>query len=127
MDSPISISKEVLPSLDGFGFTETVLGDPQGSLRQYRNSRGVHVREYRDRFEIHEDRVNPRTNPVGHLLLDSPESILAFGATSLLAGNRNYSDGSHLSRFRLTSNPLGFLLIFLSLNNILGRIKRLIS
>jgi len=124
MDSPISISKEVLPCLDGFGFTETVLGDPQGSLRQYRNSRGVHVREYRDRFEIHEDRIDPRTNPMGHLLVDSPETVLAFAATALLAGKRNNSDGS---RFHLTGSPFGFLLMFLSLNNILGRIKRLIS
>jgi hypothetical protein len=122
MDNTISISKEVLPCLEGFGFTETILGDPKGSLKQYRNSRGVHVREYMDRFEIHEDRIDPQTNPVGHLLVDSPETIVAFVATSLITANRKNTKSSHFF-----GNPFGFLLIFLSLNNILGRIKRLIS
>ena len=115
MDEGLSISKEVLPDLEGFEFDETILGDPMGSLKQYRNARGVHVREFPDRYEIHVDQVDPRTNPLGHLISDSPETLVAFAATSILAKK---------SKSASLGNPFGFLFFFLSLNHILGRIKR---
>jgi hypothetical protein len=110
----ISISKEVLPSLEGFEFDETNLGDAMGSVRQYRNARGVHVREFPDHFEIHVDQVDPRTNPLGHLIYDSPETLVAFATTSFL---KSKTKSMNLS-------PLSFFFLFLSLNRILGRIKR---
>jgi hypothetical protein len=116
-ESEFSISKQVLPSLEGFDFDETILGDPKGSMNQYRNSSGVHVREYCDRFEIHVDMVDPRTNPLGHLITDSPETILAFGAASILSRRVKHAPSAF-------GNPLGFLFLFLSLNNFLGKIKR---
>jgi len=116
MDNSFLVSKEVLPSLDGFGFVETVLGDPEGCLRQYRNTNGLHVREYEEYFEIHEDRVDPRVDPLGHLVLDSPETLLAFGAASILTTSaRKHS--------RPFGGPLSFLLIFFSLNKILRKLK----
>ena len=60
MDDSFLVSKEVLPSLDGFEFDETLLGDPRGCLRQYRGANGLHVREYENYFEIHQDQVDPR-------------------------------------------------------------------
>jgi hypothetical protein len=103
--------------MEGFDFDETILGDPKGSMKQYRNSRGVHVREYCDRFEIHVDAIDPRTNPLGHLITDSPETIVAFGATSILSRRMKQAPP-------LFGNPLGFLFLFLSLNSFLGKIKR---
>ena len=113
MDEGLSISKKVLNDLEGFGFDETILGDSRGSLRQYRNAHGVHVREFSDHFEIHVDEIDPRSNPLGHLISDSPETLVAFAATSILA-RKSTSIG----------NPFGFLFLFLTLNRILGRIKR---
>src|SRR3984893_14486985 len=108
MDEGLSISKKVLNDLEGFGFDETILGDSRGSLRQYRNARGVHVREFRDHFEIHVDEIDPRTNPLGHLISDSPETLVAFAATSILA--RKTKSAS-------LGNPFGFIFLFLSLNH----------
>jgi hypothetical protein len=118
MDDSFLVSKEVLPSLDGFGFVETVLGDPQGCLKQYRNANGLHVREYEEYFEIHEDQIDPRADPLGHLVFDSPETLVAFGATSVLT----HSAENHS---RPLGGPLSFLLIFFSLNKILRKLKRL--
>lgn len=125
MDNSISISKELLTSLEGLGFSETVLGDRMGSIRQYRNKNGVHVREYRDKFVIHQDKVDPRVDPIGHLFRDSPETLLAFGP-SLLASSR--LRGASRTRYAssISFNPLIFLLAFLSFNRVLGRIKRLL-
>ncbi len=80
----IAVSKEVLPSLSE-DYEETVLGDRRGAIRQFRNSSGLHVREYEDNFVIHVDKVDPRRNPLGHLVMDSPETILAIGAGLFLA------------------------------------------
>jgi hypothetical protein len=146
----ISISKEVLPSLEDFGFEETQLGEKRGSIKQYRNVSGLHAREYSDRFVIHRDRADPRSDPIGHILRDSPETLVAALATSSLlplAGRkhryeredqaqedhaspekRKPSDGTEDDRspFLPSMSPLGFLLIFLSLRTILGRIKEAI-
>ncbi|MDA4131339.1 MAG: hypothetical protein OK457_11260 [Thaumarchaeota archaeon] len=122
-DSSIFVTKEVLPSLDGYGLTESVIGDPKGSLRQYRNSRGLHVREYEDRYEIHVDLVDPQEDPLGHLVFDSPETLSAIAASSLLARKAKSSSSPTV---RLFGNPFGFLFLFLFFNNIFGKIKRLI-
>lgn len=116
----ISISKDALPSIEEFGFEETILGDPKGSLKQYRNSTGLHVREYPDRFVIHRDRVDPREDPLGHLIKDSPETLLSLGGA--LVTSRSVSSESKSSSL----NPLVFILAFLSLNRILRLIKRLL-
>jgi hypothetical protein len=120
------ISKEVLPSLEGFGFVETVLGDPNGSLKQYRNSTGVHVREYKEYFEVHKDRFDPRVNPARHLLYDSPETLLAFGAASLLTRGLSSKRESEKYPASAYGNPLAFLRIFLSLNHFFRFLKKLL-
>jgi hypothetical protein len=125
-DGELSISKEVLPSIDESRFEPTNLGDPRGAIRQYRSASGVHIREYDDHFVVHIDRIDPRTDPFGHLLVDSPESILAFGAASLLASplkrktsEEDSSSGSFLA-------PFSFFLTFFSLNRIFRIFKRLL-
>ena len=117
----ISISKEVLPSLEEYGFAETVLGDPKGCLRQYRNATGLHAREYSDRFVVHKDQVDPRTDPVGHLTKDAPEMLLAAGAAFALSTRRRSSANTngHFS-------PVIIYLSFLSINRILQVLKKII-
>jgi len=127
----LSISKEVLGSLDGFGFRETTLGDPKGSLRQYRNGTGIHVREYRDRFVIHKDSIDPRENPIGHLVRDSPETLFALGVSSIISVRQmKKTNPDHKKSPKFPSclgSPIGFLFLFLSLNSLFGWIKKLIS
>ena len=119
-DDSLRISKEVLSSLEGLDFVETLLGDPGGCLRQYRNSTGIHVREFEDYFEVHKDRVDPRNNPIGHLICDSPETLVAFGAASVLT--RRFSRKKESSY----GSPLDFLSLFFSLNRFFRVLKKLL-
>ena len=59
---------------------ETLLGQKNGANRQYRYG-NLHIREYDEEFLVHTDKVDPRKNPIGHLVYDAPEVLvgLAFG------------------------------------------------
>ncbi len=122
----IRISKEVLPSLPE-GYMETRLGDLRGARRQFRNSSGVHAREYEGEYTVHVDRADPRTDPIGHLVRDSPETLLS-AAAGLLVG------GSAVSRRRLpqqtrvagySSGVLTFLIVFLATNRLAKLLKEI--
>ena len=65
---------------------ETFLGQKNGANRQYRYG-NLHIREYDDRFVVHMDRVDPRKDPLGHLVADAPE-ILVGMAIAILAGKK---------------------------------------
>lgn len=60
---------------------ETLLGHKNGANKQYRYG-NLHIREYDDKYLVHVDKVDPRKNPLGHLVLDAPEVLvgLASGA-----------------------------------------------
>ena len=119
----VSISKEVLPELPP-EYSKTNLGDPRGSKRQYRSST-AHVREYEDRFTIHIDREDPRKNPVGHLLRDSPETIAAF-ATNLYFAKKRSDKKEETGSSQLKFSLLGFLLSFFFLNHAFRHLKEIL-
>ncbi len=60
---------------------ETKLGQKNGAKKQYRYGK-LHIREYDDKFLVHQDKIDPRKDPLGHLLHDAPEVLvgLAFAA-----------------------------------------------
>jgi hypothetical protein len=118
-DDSFRISKEVLPSLEGLDFVETIMGDPDGSLRQYRNSTGMHIREFEEYFEVHKDQVDPRVNPLGHLIRDSPETLAAFGTASLLTRSSTGKESTY-------GSPLDFLSLFFFLNRFFRVLKKLL-
>ena len=66
----------------------TRLGDPRGAARQYRHG-NLHIREYDDHYTVHTDRIDPRRDPVGHLVHDAPE-VLAGLAAAAAAGAAAY-------------------------------------
>jgi len=68
----ILIPKSVRPIID---YTETNLGSKKGAEKQYRYGT-LHIREYENYYSVHMDRVDPRINPIGHLLKDAPEYII---------------------------------------------------
>ncbi|MHB8567265.1 MAG: hypothetical protein ACYC7D_13170 [Nitrososphaerales archaeon] len=103
-------------------YEETILGDKMGALRQFRGRSGFHVREYEDRFVFHRDCRDPRKDPMGHLIHDSPETLLALGASLNLA--RKASQANKRTNFAFS--PLVFLFAFFSLNFIFRRLKHLI-
>lgn len=120
-DEELSISKEVLQELPE-KYEETLLGEQRGAIRQFRGPSGLHVREYNDRFVIHQDKVDPRKDPLGHLLFDAPETTLALATSFCLAKRSPIDHEESHSHF----NPFLFLFAFLSLNRMLKSLKRLL-
>ena len=51
------------------GAEETFLGQKNGSRKQYLYGH-LHIREYDDKFLVHTDKIDPRVDPVGHLVKD---------------------------------------------------------
>jgi hypothetical protein len=80
-DGNIIIPKAVRPIID---LKETPLGNKKGAKRQYRYG-DLHIRDYDSHYSVHIDRVNPVTNPLGHLLVDAPE-YLAAATAALIVG-----------------------------------------
>ena len=102
---------------------ETRLGERRGAKKQYRYG-NLHIREYDDKYVVHVDKVDPRKDPLGHLLKDSPETLLGiasgiyFGRKigSEVYGKRNGRSGALLesllmgSLASLTAGYLGYKL-----------------
>lgn len=82
-DGNIVVPKAVRPIVD---LKETALGSKNGAKRQYRYGR-LHIRDYDTHYTVHMDRVDPLTNPLGHLLVDAPE-YLAGAAAAVIVGRR---------------------------------------
>ena len=80
---------------------ETFLGQKNGAQRQYRYG-NLHIREYDDKFLVHTDRIDPRIDPVGHLVHDAPEVLIGlacalFGSSQI--ANKLYNKKSKKSTF----------------------------
>lgn len=67
------------------GAEETTLGQKNGAKRQFRYG-NLHIREYDDKFLVHTDRIDPRKDPLGHLVCDAPEVLVGL-ACSILVGS----------------------------------------
>ena len=76
MDNEIIVPKEIRQ----FMFNDirpTVLGQKKGAIRQYRYG-NLHIREYDNYFVTHMDKIDPRKDPLGHLLIDAPEILMSI-------------------------------------------------
>jgi len=97
------------------GAEETFLGQKNGAKKQYRYGK-LHIREYDDNFLVHTDRIDPRQDPLGHLLYDAPEVLIGLGC-AVLGGlqigksqfNKNKSKKSTTSLSILSSVVTGYL------------------
>jgi len=71
---------------------ETILGQKNGAQKQYRYG-NLHIREYDDKFLVHTDKIDPRVNPLGHLVHDAPEVLigLACGIFTGINSVKNFS------------------------------------
>ncbi len=65
---------------------ETVLGQKNGATKQYRYG-NLHIREYDDKYLVHMDKVDPRQDPIGHLVRDAPEILIGV-ASGIIAGKK---------------------------------------
>ena len=64
------------------GAEETKLGDKKGAIKQYRKG-NLHIREYDSKFTVHSDKVDPRKDPLGHLLFDAQEVLIGLAGAAL--------------------------------------------
>jgi hypothetical protein len=79
-DGNIIVPKAVRPIID---LKETSLGSKKGAKRQYRYG-DLHIRDYDSHYSVHVDRVDPLSNPLGHLLVDAPEYLAATAAAFIV-------------------------------------------
>ena len=79
-DGNIIVPKAVRPIID---LKETSLGSKKGAKRQYRYG-DLHIRDYDSHYSVHVDRVDPLSNPLGHLLVDAPEYLAATTAAFIV-------------------------------------------
>ena len=59
----------------------TQLGQKNGANKQYRFG-NLHIREYDDKFLVHNDKVDPRRDPLGHLVHDAPEVLIGLACAA---------------------------------------------
>jgi hypothetical protein len=68
------------------GAEETFLGQKNGAQKQYRYG-NLHIREYNKKFLVHTDRIDPRKDPIGHLVHDAPEILIGL-ACAVFGGSQ---------------------------------------
>ena len=86
------------------GAEETILGQKNGAVRQYRYG-NLHIREYDDKFLVHTDKIDPRKNPLGHLVFDAPEVLVGLACT-LVGGSqiaKNFLNKNEFKKSTVTS------------------------
>lgn len=74
----IEVPKDVRPFMLE-NAEETNLGQKNGAIRQFRYG-NLHIREYEDKYLVHMDKVDPRNDPVGHLVHDAPEFLIGLAS-----------------------------------------------
>ena len=62
------------------------MGQKNGAKKQYRYG-NLHIREYDDKYLVHMDKVDPRQDPLGHLVHDAPEILIGV-ASGIIAGKK---------------------------------------
>lgn len=63
----IIVPKTVRPLIE---YEPTMLGEKMGSLKQYRHGK-LHIREYDTYYTVHYDKIDPRNDPFGHIIMDA--------------------------------------------------------
>jgi hypothetical protein len=93
-DSDMIVPKSVRPIID---YEETYLGETNGAKRQFRIG-NLHIREYDGYYTVHRDKIDPRKDPFGHLLVDAPEyltAILSAVSVGSQVGSIVYNDNKN--------------------------------
>jgi hypothetical protein len=97
VDGGIIVPRSVRPIID---YEETYLGDKKGAKKQFRYGK-LHIREYKDYLVVHMDKVDPRKDPLGHLLIDAPQyliSALAGLEVAKITGNAVHAKTTRYTR-----------------------------
>ncbi len=82
-DGGIIVPKTIRPLIDD---EPSMLGEKRGSIKQYRRGK-LHIREYDTYYSVHYDKVDPRDDPLGHIMLDASKY---FPGVMMLSFLSNY-------------------------------------
>lgn len=124
----IEIPKNLIQFLPE-GTEETNLGQKNGAKKQYRYG-NLHIREYDDKFLVHTDKMDPRTDPLGHLVFDAPEILVGLAcaafsgekvSTYLYKNNKNSIFSKQFSVLSGVAAAVAFGYIGYSLTKILKK------
>ena len=85
-DGNIIVPKTVRPLME---YEPTILGEKKGSIKQYRHG-NLHIREYDNYYSVHYDKIDPRNDPFGHILVDASKY---FAGIMMLSALSNYLVG----------------------------------
>lgn len=100
----VVVSKKKVPQPSIYdGFVESI-GEPDRQIKDFRKringTECMHVKEYSNYYKVHRDKVDPRYNPISHLIEDSPEVSVGLAA-GILSG---YNAGkAHYENIKFTS------------------------
>lgn len=98
--SVLSFGNLEIPKVDSDGFAvprpeesglfRRSVGEQKGQVADWRASipgskRGVHVVEFVEHYSAHVDRYDPGKDPLRHLLMDSPKTLLSAFTAGLAA------------------------------------------
>jgi hypothetical protein len=73
-EGSIIVPKSVRPTID---YKVTHIGDKKGARQQFRH-KNLHIRDYGDYYTVHLDSIDPRKDPLGHLIIDAPELLVGI-------------------------------------------------
>lgn len=85
---------------------ETFLGQKNGADKQYRYG-NLHIREYNDKFLVHTDKIDPRKDPIGHLVYDAPEVLI--GLACAIFGGSQIAKKIHNNKSKKSSLSYSFI------------------
>jgi hypothetical protein len=77
----IIVPKTVRPLIE---YKPTILGEKKGSIKQYRHG-NLHIREYKNHYSVHYDKIDPRNDPIGHVMVDAIKYFPGVVALSALS------------------------------------------
>ena len=89
------------------GAEETFLGKKNGAKKQYRYG-NLHIREYDDKFLVHTDKIDPRKDPIGHLVHDAPEVLI--GLACAIFGGSQVAKKFQNKKYSITSGLISSLI-----------------
>ncbi len=79
-----------VPEPEKSGLFHRSVGERKGQIADWRASitgsrRGIHAVEFDDRYSVHVDRFDPDKEPLKHLLVDSPKTLIGLLGAGLVS------------------------------------------
>jgi hypothetical protein len=109
----VTVPKSAVPPPTVYDGFEESIGEPEFQIRDMRKrinvTESMHVKGYDEHCEVYRDRVNPKYDPLGHLIEDSPEVPAGVAAAVMYgyeAGKAHYDNVKYTSEHPLLESAI---------------------